>query len=89
MTTVIGDWVTVWVLDGPYFHPKQVRVLPVGEGYVLVEGETHTRWKGGFFNTIEAAFKAEQESIVRSRRHDDDRQKRLDKARERHSKGGA
>jgi len=83
-------WITVWKIERwGSMIPEQVRVLPISDGYVLEEGKEHTTYKGNFFPTPEAAFKYVQDEIDRSRRSDEDHQKRLDRARARFEKGAA
>jgi len=89
MTEVIAPWVPMWRLDRFTLNPQQVNVLPVSHDFVLVEGEDHTQYRGGFFDSPEAAFASYADEIDRSRRHDEDRQQRLDRARERYEKGAA
>lgn len=78
-----SEWAVLWRLDRVTFMPEQVRVLPVSHQYVLVEGEEHTSYRGGFFDTPEAAFKNEREEAERSIRYGTDRIQRLAKAMQR------
>ena len=73
-------WVVRWRLAPMTFKPEQVRVMPVGGDWVLMEGETHTSYKGGYFPSAEAAFKHETADIDRSLRYAQDRMERLDRA---------
>lgn len=82
-------WVTVWRLNRDTLNPEQVRVAPLAnDSWVLVEGEDHTSYKGGFFQDPERAFAAEEEDAQRSIRYGQERMARIARARERFTKQG-
>lgn len=82
-------WITVWRLNRITYNPEQVRVLPVSRDFVLVEGEDHTSYKGGFFDTPEKAFVAAETEAHRSIRYGTEQQERVARARERFEKGAS
>lgn len=81
-------WTTVWRLNRMNHNPEQVRVLPVGNEFVLVEGEDHTSYKGNFFATPEEAFASAEEDARRSIAYGERRIESLARARERFDKKG-
>lgn len=72
-----------WRLQPHTFKPEKVMVYPAGENYVLVEGEDHTSYAGGFFDTPAEAFADALEDAERSIQYGTDRKERLLKAQER------
>ena len=85
----MSEWTTVWRLNRTTDNPEQVRVLPVSHDFVLVEGEDHTAYKGGFFPSPEAAFISAEEDAARSIRYGQERLERIARARARFEKEGA
>lgn len=79
-------WTTVWRLDRTTMNPERVRIMDVGESFVLVEGESHTSYKGGFFRSPEEAFKDAEDDARRSIRYGQERIDRIARARERFDK---
>lgn len=82
------EWITVWRLNRVTLNPEQIRVFPVSDHYVLVEGEDHTVYRGNVFDTPEKAFAAEEDDGRRSIRYGHERLKRVAQARERFEKQG-
>lgn len=77
-------WITRWRLNRDTLMPEQVRVAPLAnDSYVLVEGEDHTSYKGGFFDSPERAFDSAEEEQRRYIRSFEDRLQRIARARER------
>lgn len=74
-------WITKWRIDRTSLLPKKVKVLPVSDQYWLVEGEEHTQYKGGFFDTVDEAYAHELADVERSLRYATDRKERLERYR--------
>lgn len=72
-----------WRLDRTTLRPEKVTVFPAGKDFVLVEGDDHTSYAGGFFDTPEQAFAHEIADAERSIRYGTDRKERVLKAQER------
>lgn len=80
------EYVDKWRLHVTTLSPEKVRVLPVSEGWVLVEGEEHTQYEGNFFNKAEEAFAEEEGDCNRSIAYYKSKLERLRLARERFEK---
>jgi hypothetical protein len=63
-TATTPKWVTVWKFDWRKW-PEKVRVLKVTDNYWIEEGSEHTNYKGGYFETPEAAFDHEAAELER------------------------
>lgn len=70
-----------WRINRTTLLPEKVRVLPVSDDYLLVEGEEHTQWKGWFFDTVDEAYAHELADVERSLRYATDRKERLERFR--------
>ena len=87
MTSVVGDWQLAWRFDRwGSMVPEQVEILPAGKDFVLVKGEDHTQYKGGFFSTAEAAMDHAIEEEKRSLESSKRRLANLERAKERYRK---
>lgn len=84
----MSKWITRWRLNRTTLLPETVTVLTVSHDYVLVQGEDHTSYVGGFFATPEEAFAHEIGDAERSIKYGMERKARVLTAQERFNKGG-
>jgi len=82
----MSQWIKRWRLNRTTMMPEEVRLLPVSQSYVLVEGEDHTSYDGGFFATPAEAFAHEIAEADRSIRWSTDRKERVLRAQDRFEK---
>lgn len=82
-------WKEKWRLNVVTMYPEKVRVMEVSDDYCLVEGESHTSYVGGFYNSPADAFADAYADCARSIRSANDRKGRLDGARERFERSQA
>ena len=64
----MNEWIEKWRIMPGSLLAQKVRVLPVTRNYVLVEGEDHTSYDGGFFDTVEEAYAWELADVERTLR---------------------
>ena len=63
------DWIEKWRLDHGSLLPRKVKVYPVSEEYVIVEGDEHTSYAGAFFYTVDEMYAHAIAETERSLRH--------------------